>query len=57
MQIDFTKDELRVLKFYMNQAKIDAEGKHAIGITSKRTVDDVHSALGKIIAASYKSRV
>lgn len=57
MQIDFTKDELRVLKFYMNQAKIDAEGKHAIGITSKRTVDDVHSALGKIIAASYKNRV
>lgn len=55
MQIDFTKDELRVLGFYMDKARIDAEGGYAIGITSRRTVDNVYSALAKIITAVNKS--
>lgn len=48
MQIDFTEKELKVLKFYMDAAKIDAEGGHAIGVTSKSTVDAVHSIIKKI---------
>ena len=38
MQIDFTKYELEILRFYMEKTKINVEGSHAIGITSKDTV-------------------
>ena len=55
MQIDFTKDELRILKFYMDKAKIDVEGGNAVGVVGKQTVKDVNTALNKIKAA-YKVR-
>ena len=48
MQIEFTEHELKILKFYMERAKIDAEGGHAIGITSAKTVNTVHNIIKKI---------
>ena len=46
--IYFTKSEIETLRFYMEKAKIDVEGDYAIGVASRKSVDNVNNILKRI---------
>lgn len=48
MKVVLTEREVKTLKFYLEQALVDAKGMEAIGVGSKNSVLDLKSIIKKI---------
>lgn len=56
VEIELTEDEAKTLAFYMDGVLIDAEGYNAIGVGSKKTVDNIKSIIKKLKKARFNTK-
>lgn len=48
MVVELTPGEVKTLQFYLEKARIDAEGMHAIGMASIESVNNINSVIHKL---------
>ena len=53
MKIELTKNEIKILKLYLEKSLIDAKGLCAIGVVSNYSVKNLESIIKKI-GLNYK---